>query len=68
MRRAIVALFLLIFTVSTVCAAAEDFLLGVVPEPSDITPSFRSEEEENEIHDSCYWCTPMSLEDEDAIW
>lgn len=68
MRRAIIAILLLIFMVSTVCAAAEDFLLGVVPEPSDITPSFRSEEEENEIHDSCYWCTPMSLEDEDAIW
>ena len=68
MRRIIATLLGMIILFSTVCAAAEDFLLGVVPEPSDITPSFRSEEEETEIHDSCYWCTPMSLEDEEAIW
>ncbi len=52
----------------TACSAAEDFLLGVEPEPSEITPSFRSKEEEMEIHEDCYWCTPMNLEDEDAIW
>ena len=68
MRRAIIALFLLIFTISTVCAAAEDFLLGVEPEPSEITPSYRSEEEEVEVHEACFWCTPMSLEDEEAVW
>ena len=68
MRRIIATLFGMMILFSAVCAAAEDFLLGVVPEPSDITPSFRSEEEETEIHDSCYWCTPMSLEDEEAIW
>ena len=68
MRRIIATLLWLMILFSTVCAAAEDFLLGVVPEPSDITPSFRSEEEEAEIHENCYWCTPMSLEDEDAIW
>ena len=68
MRRIIATLLWLMILFSTVCAAAEDFLLGVVPEPSDITPSFRSEEEEVEIHENCYWCTPMSLEDEDAIW
>ena len=68
MRRAIIALFLLIFMVSTACAAAEDFLLGVEPEPSDITPSFRSEEEEAEQHEACYWCTPMNLQDEEAVW
>ena len=68
MRRIIATLLWLMILFSTVCAAAEDFLLGVVPEPSDITPSFRSDEEEVEIHENCYWCTPMSLEDEDAIW
>ena len=46
---------------------AGDFLLGVEPEPSRITPAYRSEEHPDH-GDGCFWCTPMSLEDEDAIW
>ena len=68
MRRSIAILFCLILMFSVAGAAAEDFLLGVIPEPSDITPSFRSDETPEEDHEGCYWCTPMSLEDEDASW
>ena len=68
MRRSIAILFCLIMMFSAAGAAAEDFLLGVAPEPSDITPAFRSTETPVEDHEGCYWCTPMSLEDEDAIW
>ena len=68
MRRSIAILFCLIMLFSAAGAAAEDFLLGVAPEPSDITPAFRSTETPEEDHEGCYWCTPMSLEDEDAIW
>ena len=39
---------------------AGDFLLGVVPEPSEITPAYRSEEHPGH-GEGCFWCTPMSL-------
>lgn len=68
MRRIIAALLLMVLLLSAAGAQAEDFLLGVEPEPSNITPSYRSEEAEAEIHDACYWCTPMDLNDEKAIW
>ncbi len=41
---------------------------AVWPEPSDITPAYRSTEVPEEKHENCFWCTPMSLEDEEAIW
>ena len=44
MRRITAVLLLMILLFSAASAPAEDFLLGVAPEPSDITPSFRSEE------------------------
>ena len=47
---------------------AGDFLLGVKPEPSGITPAYRSTETPAEGHEGCYWCTPMDLNDEAAIW
>ena len=47
-------------------AAGEDFLMGVWPEASEITPAFRSEEHPG--HENCYWCTPMDLSDEEKIW
>ena len=68
MRRISAVLFLLILVFSAAAAQAEDFLLGVEPEPSNITPAYRSEETPAEGHEHCYWCTPMSLEDEDALW
>ena len=46
---------------------AADFLLGVVPEASEITPAYRSEEH-REHGEGCFWCTPMDLENEEAIW
>ena len=68
MRRISAVLFLLILVFSAAAAQAEDFLLGVEPEPSNITPAYQSEETPAEGHEHCYWCTPMSLEDEDALW
>ena len=46
---------------------AGDYLMGVEPVPSVITPAYRSEEHQ-EHGDGCFWCTPMNLEDEEAIW
>ena len=68
MRRLFTAFLVAVFLLSAAVSQAEDFLLGVEPEPSAITPSYRSEEEETEIHEGCYWCTPMDLNDEHAIW
>ena len=45
---------------------ADDFLLGVEPASTVITPAFRSDHLPE--HENCYWCTPMDLSDEDAIW
>ena len=68
MRRFIAALLLMTVLFSGTIARAEDFLLGVEPCPSGITPAYRSEETVKEGHEGCYWCTPMNLEDEDAVW
>ena len=65
MRR-LLSILLILFLVCS-AAPAEDFTLGVVPEPSAITPAYRSEYTP-EGHENCYWCTPMSLEDEEAVW
>ena len=67
MRRFLSVLLLVILLCPVSGLAADDFLLGVVPEPSAITPAYRSEYVPDG-HENCYWCTPMSLEDEDAIW
>ena len=68
MHRVPALLLAVLLLVSAGCAGAEDFLLGVEPEPSDITPAFRSENIPEEPHQGCYWCTPMNLEDEEALW
>ena len=67
MRRIIALLILVILACSASALAEDDFLLGVVPEASSITPALRSEQI-REDHENCYWCTPMSLDDEAAIW
>ena len=67
-RRTIAALLLVIILFSAASAPAENFVLGVLPEPSNITPAYRSGEIPAEHHEDCYWCTPMSLEDEEAVW
>ena len=64
MRRIIAALCLVMMLVSA--ASAEDFLLGVEPEKTEITPAYRSEHRPE--HKDCYWCTPMDLTDEEAVW
>lgn len=46
---------------------AGDYLLGVEPEPSEITPAYRSEEHPGH-GEGCFWCTPMNLDDEEAVW
>ena len=67
MRRVIAALLMMVLVLSAAGAPAEDFLLGVEPEPSDITPAYRSTETP-EGHEGCYWCTPMDIVDEKAVW
>ena len=64
MRRIIAALCMVMMLVSA--ASAEDFLLGVEPEKTEITPAYRSEHRPE--HKNCYWCTPMDLTDEEAVW
>lgn len=66
MRRTMAAALALELLLSAAGAAAEDFLLGVAPEKTEITPAFRSEYHPE--HEGCYWCTPMDLEDEEAVW
>ena len=66
MRRIFAALLLIMVVFSAAAAPAEDFLLGVEPAATDITPAYRSEEHPE--HEGCYWCTPMDLTDDDAIW
>ena len=66
MRRTMAAALALALLLSAAGAAAEDFLLGVAPEKTEITPAFRSEYHPE--HEGCYWCTPMDLEDEEAVW
>ena len=67
MRRPFALLLLIILLCpATGLADSQDFLLGVKPAPTDITPAYRSEYRPN--HENCYWCTPMSLDDEEAVW
>ena len=67
MRRLLSILLLAVLACPVSGLAADDFLLGVAPEASDITPAYRSEYVPDS-HKNCYWCTPMNLEDEEAIW
>lgn len=66
MRKALALIMAGLLLLSGAAAAAEDFLLGVEPEVTDITPAARSEYEAD--HEGCYWCTPMDLSDEAAVW
>ena len=68
MRRKTALILFLTLLFFAAAAPAEDFRLGVEPEPSDITPAYRSAFVPEEEHEHCYWCTPMDLTDEDAIW
>ena len=66
MRRLIAALLMIILLAPAAGAQAEDFLLGVEPDRTDITPAYRSEHHPG--HENCYWCMPMDLDDEQAVW
>ena len=66
MRR-LIAIFFLVLLLVPASVLGDDFLLGVKPAASDITPAYRSETHPDD-HENCYWCTPMSLEDEDVLW
>ena len=47
-------------------ARADGNILSMVPELSDITPAMKSEYQPE--HENCYWCTPMDITDEEAVW
>ena len=67
MRRFLSILMLVVLFCPASVLAADDYLLGVLPEPSSITPAYRSEFAPDG-HENCYWCTPMSLDDEETVW
>ena len=66
MRRIFAALCAVLALFASAAAAGEDFLLGVEPDITDITPAHRSTETPE--HENCYWCTPMDLESESKLW
>ena len=68
MCKGLSGLLAIVLLLSVAMAAAEDFLLGVEPEPSAITPAYRSSVHPEPEHEDCYWCTPMDLGDDDAVW
>ena len=68
MRKVLSILLMMVFLFSAAAAGAEDFLLGVEPEPSAITPAYRSAVHPVTEHEDCYWCTTMDLGDDDAVW
>ncbi len=38
------------------------------PAPAQFTPAFRSSHIPAHSPDGCYWCTPMDIGDEEAVW
>lgn len=44
----------------------EGVTLSIIPEQTDITPAIKSEYHPE--HENCYWCTPMNITDEEAVW
>ena len=68
MRRfaAFLCFLCLFLTTAAAFAGGDDFLLGVAPEITDITPVHRSEADQTE--DGTYWTTPMDLESESRLW
>lgn len=65
MRR-LLSILLLLCLLCPAALGEEDFLMGVLPVPSEITPALRSEYHPE--HENCYWCTPMDITDEAAVW
>ena len=68
MRR-LIAFFLLLTLLIPALALGEEgdvFRDNLIAEPSDITPAYRSEYHPE--HEGCYWCTPMDITDEAAVW
>ena len=56
MRKSLLSLFMALLLMPVPIARAEDV----------ITPAYRSEYRPN--HEACYWCTPMDIYDEEAVW
>ena len=46
----------------------EDSNLPVQASQSAITPAYLSTHQPAEPHENCYWCTPMDITDEAAVW
>ena len=57
MRKSLLSLFLLFFLLPVFPAAQAENV---------ITPAYRSEYRPK--HEACYWCTPMDIRDEEAVW
>ena len=68
MRRFLIFLLLLTFMLPVLALGEEGDVYrdNLIPEPSDITPAYRSEYHPE--HEGCYWCTPMDITDEAAVW
>ena len=58
----------LLAAVLIICGAGEAAAgtLTMIPEKTDITPAMQSDYRPG--HKDCYWCTPMNITDEDAVW
>ena len=64
MRKLIAALLVLLLIPAA--APAEGKQLSIIPTETEITPALRSEHHPE--HTGCYWCTPMNITDEEAVW
>ena len=59
-------ILLSIFIVLSPSALAETHAPSITCEYTDITPATRSAYRPQ--HENCYWCMPMNLDDEEAVW
>ncbi len=64
MRKAWILLCILLLC--PVWAMGEGRALNITPAETDITPALRSAYRPE--HEGCYWCTPMNIRDEEAVW
>lgn len=66
MRRLICFFLLLALLIPAGAVGEEGPSVSIWPAASDITPAFRSEYHPE--HENCYWCTPMDMTNEAAVW
>ena len=61
-----IAALLICLLLIPVLGAAEGRQLSIIPAETDITPALRSSYRPE--HEGCFWCTPMNIQDEEAVW